>query len=89
MELVVNSTVLRYNEGGCGISKVFSYFKIGNGYYMKKGSIKRNKVSIRKMDIKSSVGGKTRRKKMRAAKKGLIVKEKENEPSESYIAGRF
>ena len=89
MELVVNSTVLRYNEGECGISKVFSYFKIGNGYYMKKGSIKRNKVSIRKMDIKSSVGGKTRRKKMRAAKKGLIVKEKENEPSESYIAGGF
>ena len=89
MELVVNSTVLRYNEGGCGISKVFSYFKIGNGYYMEKGSIKRNKVSIRKMDIKSSVGGKTRRKKMRAAKKGLIVKEKENEPSESYIAGGF
>ena len=89
MELVVTSTVLRYNEGGCGISKVFSYFKIGNGCYMEKGSIKRNKASIRKMDIKSSVGGKTRRKKMRAAKKGLIVKEKENEPSESYIAGGF
>ena len=89
MELVVTSTVLRYHEGGCGISKVFSYFKIGNGCYMEKGSIKRNKASIRKMDIKSSVGGKTRRKKMRAAKKGLIVKEKENEPSESYIAGGF
>ena len=41
------------------------------------------------MDIKSSVGGKTNRKKMRAAKKGLIVKEKENESSESYIAGGF
>ena len=34
MELGLNSTVLRYNEGGCGISKVFSYFKIDNGYYM-------------------------------------------------------
>ena len=30
-----------------------SYFKIGNRYYMEKGSIKRNKVSIRKMDIKA------------------------------------
>ena len=46
---------------------------------MEKGSIKRNKVSIRKMDIKYSESGKTRRKEIRAVKKGLIVKEKENE----------
>ena len=84
----MNSAVLHYNEGACGISNVFSYFKIDNGY-MEKGSIKRNKVSIRKMDIKSSEDGKTRRKKIRAVKKGLLVKEKENEPSESYIAGGF
>ena len=54
MELGVNSAVLHYNEVACGISKVFSYFKIDNGYYMEKGSIKRNIVSIGKMDIKSS-----------------------------------
>ena len=88
MELGVNSGVLHYNEGACGISKVFSYFKIDNGYYMEKGSIKRNKVSIRKMDIKSSEGGKTRRKKIRPARKGLIVKEKENEPSEFIYCWR-
>ena len=41
------------------------------------------------MDIKSSEGGQTRRKKIRAARKGLIVKEKENEPSEPYIAEGF
>ena len=56
---------------------------------MEKGSIKRNKVSVRKMDIKSSEGRKTKRKEIRAVKKGLIVKEKESEPSESYIAGGF
>ena len=89
IELGINSAVLHYNEGECGISKVFSYFKIDNGYYMEKGSIKRNKVSIRKMDIKSSESWKTRRKKIRAGKKGIIVKEKENEPSEWYIAGWF
>ena len=89
MELGVNSAVLHYNEGACGISNVFSYFKIDNGYYMEKGSIKRNKVSIRKMDIKSLEGGNTRIKKIRAVKKGLIVNEKENEPSEPYIAGGF
>ena len=54
---------------------------------MEKGSIKRNKV--RKLDIKSSEDGKTRRKKIRAAKKSLIVRGKENKPSESYIAGGF
>ena len=89
MELGVNSAVLHCNEGACGISNVFSYFKIDNGYYMEKGSIKRNKVSIRKMDIKSLEGGNTRIKKIRAVKKGLIVNEKENEPSEPYIAGGF
>ena len=50
-------------------------FKIDNGYYMEKSSIKRNKISIRKMNIKCSVSGKTKRKNIRAAKKGLIVKE--------------
>ena len=88
MELGVNSGVLHYNEGACGISKVVSYFKIDNGYYVEKGSIKRNKVSIRKMDIKSSEGGKTRRKKIRPARKGLIVKENENEPSEFIYCWR-
>ena len=42
-------------------------FKIDNGYYMEKSSIKRNKISIRKM--------KTKRKNIRAVKKGIIVKE--------------
>ena len=41
------------------------------------------------MDIKSSEGRKTRRKKIRAAKKDLILKEKENKPCEPYIAEGF
>ena len=36
---------------------------------MGKGFIKTNKVSIRKMDIKPSESGKTRRKKIRDVKK--------------------
>ena len=73
MNLGVNSAILHYNEGACGINNVFSCFKIDNGYYMEEGSIKRNKISIRKMNLKCSVGGKTRRKNIRAVKKGLIV----------------
>ena len=89
MELGVNSAVLHYNEGICGISNAFLYFKIDNGYYMEKSSIKRNKISIRKMDIKCSAGGKTIRKKIRAVKKGLLFREKENGLFQSYIAGGF
>ena len=63
IELGVNSAVLHYNEGICGISIAFSYFKIDNGYDMQKGSIKRNKIIIRKIDIKNSESGKTRGKK--------------------------
>ena len=40
------------------------------------------------MDIKSSERGKTRRKKIRPARKGLVVKEKENEPSEFIYCWR-
>ena len=73
MELGVNSAVLHYNEEAYGISYVFSYFAITNGYYVGKRSIKKNKVCIRKIDTKSLGGRKTRRKTIRAVKKGLIV----------------
>ena len=39
-----------------------------------------------KINIKSTVSGEKRRKHIRAIKKGLIVKEKEKEPSEAYVA---
>ena len=55
IQLGVNSAVLHYNEGACGISNVFLYFKIDYGYYMEKKIAKRNKVSVRKMDVKSSI----------------------------------
>ena len=89
MDLGFNSAVLHYNEGACGIGNVFSYFKIDNGHYIEKDSIKRNKISIREINVKCSEGGKTRINKIRAVKKGLKVIEQENEPSESYITGAF
>ena len=89
MDLGLNSAVLHYNEGACGIGNVFSYFKIDNGHYIEQDSIKRNKISIREINVKCSEGGKTRINKIRAVKKGLKVIEQENEPSESYITGAF
>ena len=78
MELGFNSAVLHYNEGACGIGNVFLYFKIDNGHYIEKDSIKRNKISITEINIKCSEGGKTRINKIRAVKKGLTVIEQEN-----------
>ena len=56
---------------------------------MERGTIQKNTKSIKKADIKSSEKTKKRRKHIRAIHKGLIVKEKEQEPAESYIAGGF
>ena len=78
MDLGFNSAVLHYNEGACGIGNVFSYFKIDNGHYIEKDSIKRNKISITEINIRCSEGGKTRINKIRAVKKGLKVIEQEN-----------
>lgn len=59
----VNSEILHYDKGSCGTSNVLSYFKIRNGYYMEQGHIKKNKISIRKMNIKTSDSLKKIRKK--------------------------
>ena len=67
IELAVNSAVSYNNEGTCGVSNVLSYFKISNGYYTEKGSIKRNKITVLEkwlMDVKISESRKTRRKKL-------------------------
>lgn len=67
IELGVNSAVSYNNEGTCGVSNVLSYFKISNGYYTEKGSIKRNKITVLEkwlMDVKISESRKTRRKKL-------------------------
>ena len=61
MEVGVNSTFLHFNEGACAIKNILPYFKIGNSCYVGKVSIKRIKISVRKMDRKTSESGKTRR----------------------------
>ena len=89
LETGVNSAVLHYNEGSRGINSVLSSFSIESGIFMERGTIQKNTKSIKKADIKSSEKTKKRRKHIRAIHKGLIVKEKEQEPAESYIAGGF
>lgn len=53
---------------------------------MEKGSVKKNKVYIRKMNIKTS---ESEKKMCRVVKTVLTVNEKENKPSESYVARGF
>ena len=86
MEVGVNSEMLHYNKWSCGTSNVLSYFKISKGYYMEKGSVKKNKVYIRKMNVKTS---ESEKKMCWVVKTVLTVNEKENKPSESYVARGF
>ena len=52
--------MLHYNDGACGINAVLSYFSICSGIFMESGTFKKNMISMKKMNIKSTVSGKKR-----------------------------
>ena len=87
-ELSLNSAVLHYNDGSNGMQAVLNYFGL-NGKATVVKSIERDRRCVEKIMKKSSEIGKKQRKKLRAIKKGYLDKEKENEKSESYVAGGF
>ena len=85
----VNSAILEYNEGSTGVFKVFDIFNISPGICSVRLSRKRDRISVVGMVHKSSEKGKKRRKHIRKVKKGIVDNEKDNEKSESYVAGGF
>ena len=89
LEMSVNSAILEYNEGSTGVFKVFNIFKISPGICSLRLSRKRDTISVGGMVRKSSEKGKKRRKAIRKVKKGIVDNEKDNEKSESYVAGGF
>ena len=89
LEMGVHAAVLEFNEGSYGINAVFNRFGILIGFCTQNLSERRDAVRVGKSTRKSIDGGKKRRKRLRAVKKGLIDKEKEIEPKESYVAGGF
>ena len=83
----VNSAVIQFNEGPCGVHDVLKYFSIEPGCVMTRSSNKRAINRMRNIDSKASETGKRRRKKLRSIKKGYMDREKEQEGGPSYISG--
>ena len=87
LECGVNSAVIQFNEGPCGIHDVLKYLGIEPGCIMTRSSIKRTIKRVRNIDVKSSSTRKKRRKKLRSIMKGYIDQEKEEEGGPSYMCG--
>lgn len=83
----VNSAVIQFNEGPCGVHDVLKYFTIEPGCVMNRSSNKRAIHRMRNIESKASETGRKRRKKLRSIKKGYIDEEKEKEGGPSYISG--
>ena len=89
LEMSVNSAILEYNEGSTGVFKVFDIFNISPVICSVRLSRKRDRISVVGMARKSCEKGKKKRKHIRKVKKGIVDDEKDNEKSESYVAGGF
>ena len=83
----VNSAVIQFSEGPCGVHDVLKYFSIEPGFVTTRSSNKRAINRMRNIDSKASETGKRRRKKLRSIKKGYMDREKEQEGGPSYISG--
>ena len=88
MELGVFSAVLQFNDGACGISKVFSLLGIKQESC---NSVEQliMKRCLRQRDLRKSDRCKMQRKRIRARREGFSYKEKEAEGSASYASGAF
>ena len=63
LEIGTNSAVLDFNDGSFGVSSVFKYFGISNGYFFDQLSVNRDKECTVKSAKKTNEKGKIRRKK--------------------------
>ena len=62
MEMGVNAAVLHYNDSAHGVDDVLAYFSVKSGVFMEHGSMRKNVKSINKMNIKSSVASREKKK---------------------------
>ena len=79
LEMGVSSAVINFNNGACGILNVFHGANMEPGYFTKMFCMKKDRERIITMNMKSSDGLKTRRKKLRAIRKEYIDVNKEKE----------
>ena len=88
LETGVHSAILQYN-GVLAVSNVLDYFRFSLGYVTNHISIMDDRKSVKNSLGKSSEGGKKRRKKLRSKVKNILLQEKETEPQESHLNGRY
>ena len=101
MSHTVYSAVLQFNEGQFGLVKVYENFwmlrrfifsdiiLIQTGVCFNIISEKMNRRSIQNLLIKTSDKSKSKRKKLKAIKKGLLDKVLHQEGGETYLKGGF
>jgi len=87
LECAVNSAVIEFNEGPCGINAVLRELGVSLGVLTQKGSNKKALWRNKSIKQKLSEIGKKRRKQLRRMKKGYADAEKEQEGGESYMSG--
>ena len=87
LECTVNSAVIEFNEGPCGINDVLRELGVSPDVLTQQGS---NKMVVRRnKSIKQKLSEirKKRRKKLRSMKKGYADAGKDQEGGESYMSG--
>lgn len=89
LEMSVNSAILQFNEGLFGIARVLEHFGIETGVCFNKLTKRANRQSVNNANRKALNSVRTKRKKIKAIKKGLIDKELDKEGRESYVKGGF
>ena len=89
LQLGVNSAVIGLNEGGNGAIRVLEKLGIDIGKETVGGTARKNKIEIKKMNLKTRDSTTMRRKHLRKVRKGFLDKERETEKEEPYVTGGF
>ena len=89
LQLGVNSAVIGLNEGGNCAIRVLEKLGIDIGKETVGGTARKNKIEIKKMNLKTGDSTKMRRKQLRKVRKGFLDKERETEKEEPYVTGEL
>ena len=89
LQLGVNSAVIGLNEGGNCAIRVLEKLGIDIGKETVGGTARKNKIEIKKMNLKTGDSTKMRRKQLRKVRKGFLDKERETEKEEPYVRGEL
>ena len=79
LEIGTCSAILNFNSGINGIRSVLQDIGISPGCFTVSFGLKKDNIRVQHMDLKTSISGKQRRKKLHNIKKGFIDTHTEKE----------